>query len=141
MPWQKGQSGNPNGRPGRDRTLTALLQQAGGKEVQRNGVPVVRQDEAIEHIWNLAAFGRTTFRGSKKPMVIGAMTYVELVKWIYTQIDGPVPTQLQHSSDPEMPLTIRVEYDDPDPRAAIGAIGPAFTPAALLASTDDSGGA
>ncbi len=133
MTWQKGASGNPKGRPGKDRALTALLQAAGGKRVRLpdGDERVIRKQLAVENIWDLAAHGRCEFDGRRETLYINGRDYVELIKWIWTQVDGPVPTKLEHSSDPDAPLTIRVEYDDPEPIAA--RIGPALTATTLLA--------
>lgn len=137
MPFTKGQSGNPNGRPPKDRALAEMLASAGKRRVDGpDGERVDRRKIAVENMWDLLAFGQTFFPGAVVPFTIAGREYVELAKFVFTHVDGPAVSKLEHSSDPERPLMIRVEYDDAD---SLAVIGPAITATTLGAVTDFEG--
>lgn len=138
MPFTKGQSGNPAGRPPKDRALADMLAAAGKRRVDGpDGVRVDRRKLAVENMWDLLAFGQTWFLGAPEPFRIAGREYVELAKFVFSHVDGPAVAKLEHSSDPDRPLTIRVEYDDLD---SLPGIGPQITATTLSAITDSAGG-
>lgn len=138
--FQPGQSGNPKGRPPKERALADLLAMAGGKRVMApNGDRVQRQRIAVENIWDLLAFGRAQLLGLERPFAVNGRDYVELVKFVFNHIDGPAPTKFEHSSDPDRPLSIRVEYDDGDLGTRVGA-DLAATATTLLTVPNGAGG-
>ena len=47
MPFQKGQTGNPNGRPPKSRALTEILEAAGGKTIEYQGKSVEYLNAAL----------------------------------------------------------------------------------------------
>ena len=131
MPWQKGQSGNPAGRQPGDRALTAILSEYGRKKTDTSVGRVVAGRRLAGLVWEGALTGNVDF--GDRVVSLSGRGWSDLVQWLYTHIDGPAPARLEHSSDPERPLTIRVEYDDPLPLARIG---PAITAPTLGAVTD-----
>ncbi len=54
MPWKKGQSGNPSGRPRKGQTLTELMEEIGDRK-GTNGIELRR--EVVEKIFELARLG------------------------------------------------------------------------------------
>ena len=95
--WKKGVSGNPNGRPPKSRALTEILARKGGSRVvdvdgkQRGGKHIVARA-----LWELAATGKTELMNEDgvKVLEVGAKGWFEIVKWLYSQIDGPPRQQL-----------------------------------------------
>ena len=53
--WQKGQSGNPNGRPRRGRSITKILDQISQEQREPSGPTRLR--ELVETAWALAESG------------------------------------------------------------------------------------
>lgn len=87
MPFQKGQSGNPNGRPKKDQTLSDLLTKyLDGKDKVTN---VKRKDLLIQKIVELALQGDVTS-----------------IKYIFDRVDGsPTSTvDLEHSGNIQLPV-------------------------------------
>lgn len=67
MAWRKGQSGNPNGRPPKEKALTTLLEQCGN--VEEDGK--TRKQRLAEELWALALNGD-----------------LPAIKYIYDRLDG-----------------------------------------------------
>ena len=57
MPWTKGQSGNPSGRPRKGRSLAGLLRSAGGRRVSPED-PCTRLRALVETLWGMAIHDR-----------------------------------------------------------------------------------
>ncbi len=88
MAWKKGESGNPNGRPPKNRTLTAILEKAGNSK--RDGVAAKRK--LAELLWEGATTGKVTFDEAPKPL--DAQDWLSLSKFIYQHIDGAPKNEL-----------------------------------------------
>lgn len=112
-PFPPGESGNPKGRPKKDRALTAMLEAAGARTVDAEDGRASLRKLAIQGVWEAVTEGRVRFRsGAEMPLY--SKDYVELVKFLFTHIDGPAKTVVEQRGDPDAPLTIRVIYDDAD---------------------------
>lgn len=136
MPWQKGQSGNPNGRPGKDRALTEILERAGARMLERPDGRVARKRFMAEQIWGAITSGSVRFEDGREVLLSGR-SWVDFVSWLYGHIDGPPSQQIDHGSDPDRPIRIQVQYeDDGDSTGRYDHLAPASPP--LLAGPDDS---
>lgn len=93
MAWTKGQSGNPKGRPPKERALTAMLERAAGRRLPGEGV--VPRQETARLVWQALATGKMTFeRGGddeKVTLRLGPDEWIRLLAWTYEHIDGPAP--------------------------------------------------
>ena len=100
-PWKAGQSGNPNGRPLKNRALTEILQKAGSKTVldcdgkRRSGKRVLTR-----LVWEIALQSETTLPNGNV-LKASPSDWFGIVKWIYAQIDGPPKSELDVTSDGE----------------------------------------
>ena len=85
--WQKGQSGNPRGRPPKARTLTEFLKKEGSKTVEIDGVRVSGKRLLARRVWEGLNTGKITFQDGT--MKLSPQDWQALMKWLYNHVDGP----------------------------------------------------
>ena len=86
--WQPGISGNPKGRPPKGRALTAILQRAGSQTLEVDGKRISGKRLIARMLWALATQGETAFPDGRV-LKIGGQGWLDVVKFLYAQIDGP----------------------------------------------------
>jgi hypothetical protein len=86
----KGQSGNPSGRPLKERTLTKILEAAGNKtiEVEGDDKRVARKRLTAEVLWQAASTGKATFPKGDI-FTLDIKDWFDVTQFLYKQIDGP----------------------------------------------------
>ena len=95
--FKQGQSGNPNGRPPKNRALTDLLEAAGNQTIERGGKNVARKRVVASLAWELLTTGETELPNGVT-LKLAPQDWVGLYKWIYQHIDGPPKTELDITS-------------------------------------------
>jgi hypothetical protein len=92
--WPKGVSGNPNGRPKKERALTAILERAGSASLEIDGKRIAGKRWVAEKAWEVMKFGRVTLPDGRVLQVGSVGEWLDVVKWAYAQIDGPVQPEI-----------------------------------------------
>jgi len=101
--FQKGQSGNPSGRPPKDRALTAILERALSHTILDNadgGVQKSRKRILARLVSEGATEGRVMFPDGST-IQLGPQDWMNFVKWIYSHVDGPPRAELDVTSKGE----------------------------------------
>ena len=106
MAWKPGQTGNPNGRPIKDRALTTILERAGSQTVEIDGKRISGKHLIAHLLWEIVTTGKATMPDGTV-MVVSPGDWFDIVKFIYTQVDGPVKQEVDVTSNGN---TIFVEY-------------------------------
>lgn len=99
MAWKPGQSGNPKGRPPKNRVLTTILEEAGSRTVgvkQPDGTVkrVSGKRLLAQMVWQVATTGRATLPNGTELIVDEFGDWAAVVKFIYQHIDGPPKAEL-----------------------------------------------
>jgi hypothetical protein len=92
--FPKGQTGNPRGRPPKNRALTAILESAGSKKILRDGKNIAARQIVAENLWSALLTGVIQLDGGKVLPIANAEDYIALVKFLHSQIDGPPPAAM-----------------------------------------------
>ena len=108
--FQPGQSGNPNGRPKKDRALTDILTRAGSATIDVDGKRKAGRQVMARMVWQGILTGEVEFPDGKK-MRLAPQDWKDFVKWLYGHIDGPPKTLLDVTTSGN-PITFVIERDD-----------------------------
>jgi hypothetical protein len=100
MPWIKGQSGNPKGRPPKERALTSILEKAGSKTLEYEGKRISSKRLVARLVWSGSTTGKLAFPDGNT-IELTYDDWIELVKFIYQHIDGPPKAELDVTSGGE----------------------------------------
>jgi hypothetical protein len=105
--WQQGQSGNPKGRPPRQRALTELLRVQGEQPILVGGEAMSAQEALAKAVWQFAVTGEVWLMGNH--LTASSVTeWAHVVKWLYTHIEPP--TAVDAEDAPEVVVrVVRVE--------------------------------
>lgn len=108
MGWKPGESGNPNGRPKKGFGLTDILSRAGSKSVQIAGKGMARKRLVAQLVWQATTEGFVEFPDGRREK-IDASTWLSLVKWLYSRIDGMPPQAIDLSGSLQ---TVNITSDE-----------------------------
>jgi hypothetical protein len=112
--FAKGQSGNPNGRPPKNRALTDLLESAGNSTIERDGKKIARKRIVASLAWELLTTGETVLPNGTA-LKLAPQDWIGLYKWIYGHIDGPPKAEIDVTSDGKPIGYIVTLEDDNEP--------------------------
>ncbi len=107
--WKQGESGNPKGRPQRNRILTEVLRLQGQAPIEVNGEIMTAQEVVAKAVWHLAAHGEVWLSG-RRLTAESVNDWIAVVKWLYTHIEPPK----LHEADNEPEMIVRVVREDYD---------------------------
>lgn len=97
MPWVKGQSGNPNGKPPKIRTWAANLERASRKGLLYHGKRISRKRLVAELFMQLITTGECEMPDGKR-LQLDAKDWIDLAKFVHIHVDGPAKAELDLTS-------------------------------------------
>lgn len=109
--WQKGQSGNPNGRPPKNEAWSDLLRNYGNKTVEDiDGKKRAGKRVIVRVALELATTGSAELPGGKRIEVNGD-AWFDVVKWIFDRVDGKPtqPADFTTGGEPLTALTVHID--------------------------------
>ena len=93
MPFKPGQSGNPRGRPRKENSLTAILEQLGDlADVSFNGEQIPRKRALAEAIWQKAIVDKDLMA----------------IKYIFDRVDGTPIQAVELTGEEGKPIGFRL---------------------------------
>ena len=103
--WKSGQSGNPKGRPRKDRVLTELLRQSGETPLLVGGDNLTAQEALARAVWQFAVTGEVLLAGKKlKATSVGE--WASVVKWLYSHVEPTSRQVVDASEDNEFVIRV-----------------------------------
>lgn len=101
MAWKKGETGNPNGRPLKNRAWTAILEKAGNRTVDLpDGSKIKRKDLIAELAMQAITNGKVILANGDE-LELSPRDWMDMLWKVYGQIDGPPRAELDVTSGGE----------------------------------------
>jgi hypothetical protein len=102
--WKSGQSGNPKGRPRKDRVLTELLRARGETPLMVGSENVTAQEALARAVWQFAVTGEVWLAGKRlKATSVGE--WANVVKWLYSHVE-PTSRVVEPNEDNEFVIRV-----------------------------------
>lgn len=119
--WEPGKTGNPKGRPRKERALSERLRAAGSKTVEIDGKRVSGSIVTAQLAWEGLTAGKVRFPGDTEDTVLTFAEWLTLAKFVYGQTEGPPPAAVEHSGPDGGPIQVKTyvtispdDWDNPD---------------------------
>ena len=103
MPFKKGVSGNPKGRPPNERSLAVLMKRALGRTIQVDDRRRGRKYVMAELLAQAVATGKVKFPDGHV-YELDAKEWMRVVERVLMHVDGPVPAESTVSVDGNVTL-------------------------------------
>lgn len=98
--WEAGQSGNPAGRPKKNRAWTAILERAGSKKIDTPDGKRTRKQVLAELVMQAITTGRVDFPNGES-MELSPRDWQDMLWKAYGQVDGPPRLDVDVTTDGE----------------------------------------
>lgn len=104
--WKPGQSGNPKGRPPKQRALTTILEKAGNRTMPVGDKRKGRKHVLAEMLWSAVTTGKLIFPAESeadepKVLELDGDDWFDVVQFLYKHIDGPARSEVDVTSGGE----------------------------------------
>ena len=111
--FPKGVSGNPAGRPKKERALTTLLENAGATKIELpDGSFAEGKKVLAQMLWAASLTGKVRFADGRQD-VLASDDWFQIVTFIYKHIDGAPVKELDLTTAGE-PITLNIVGVIPD---------------------------
>jgi hypothetical protein len=103
--WKQGQSGNPKGRPSKQRVLTDILRAKGDMVMEIGGDGKTTKELLAVAVWQFVTTGKVSLAG-KTLEAENVIEWASVVKWLYTHLEPPHPNNGNDGEEPEVIVRI-----------------------------------
>lgn len=121
--WRPGNSGNPKGRPPKNRVLTRILEEVTDETINIGGEELTAKEAIGRLVTQFMLRGEVMLGG--KLMEATVSEWLAMIRWFYTHVDGAAPKTGDMGETPEVVVrVVRVDEDDSPHPPTPGAVYP-----------------
>lgn len=104
--FKPGQSGNPAGRPRKNKALTEILDRAGSKTIEYDDKRISSKRLMTRLAWQGVTTGQIRFPDGRT-LQLSLQDWLDFVQWIFNRVDGPPPKPIEITGMEGGPVVIQ----------------------------------